>query len=158
GPKGNELSPRKISCGTARNSEATAPTRNAITTTCQPKNAPTIIIKSASPRPSASLPKPFSNKNLTARSSNVPPSAPPSPVNRPICQLPAGIHAGGGPQTGQGYSPGLTGPIIHHWFTAKPRAGSGIAWATAFGHGQGNATAKIRPISVPGRVIDSGIV
>src|SRR5439155_16308964 len=84
------------------NSAANAPTNSDITATCQPRNAPAIRSRSASPIPSASRPKPVSKSHLIDRTPSDPASAPITPLSSPIFQLPGGANSGVGPQNGHG--------------------------------------------------------
>src|SRR5260370_6852594 len=109
GPNGSELSRRTTTLITPNKSAGTTLRKNATTTGCQPRNAPAIIIRSASPKPRASLPSPMLNRKPTVRSIKVPTSMPASPVASPVSQLPPGAsQPGSGPQTGQGSKPALS--------------------------------------------------
>ena len=64
-------------------SETNDPTKSDMTTICQPRKAPLIIKRSASPMPRASRPKPVSKSHLVARTTSEPTSAPTTAVNSP---------------------------------------------------------------------------
>ncbi len=156
GPNGSVFSWNTTACTIAKPSVTSAPAKKATTTGCQPRNAPTIIIRSASPSPSASRPRPRLNTQRTPRSIQVPTSIPTSPVASPDRWLPSGIQSGSGPQTGHGYRPCPIsfGSASHH---CCPGGGTMPGMARLFGHGQGQRTAPINPRTVPNIVSGRGI-
>ena len=104
--------------------------------------------RSASPRPSASLPMPTSKSALTARTMPMPKAAPARLLSRPSCHDPAGAQSGNGPQTGQTISPcGMRGNAsgrIHGIVAAfAPRIDP------PDGQGHGKSVERTIPTSVP---------
>src|SRR5262249_1064761 len=130
---------------------------------CQPRKAPAIIIRSASPSPSPSTPRPTVKMKRTARSNTVPASIPSKPLANPVCQLPPlPNHSGKGHQKGHGCSPPTgsvpwkIGGAASKFQTGAP-GGSSSGACGWLGHGQGQMVPNAKPTNVPVNVTDSGI-
>ena len=136
--------PRRSASSTFSTSAANDPTNSESTATCQPRNAPAIINRSASPRPSASRPKPVSNSHLVARTTSDPTSAPTTAFNRPSFQLPGGAKSNVGPHTGHSCTPVGTFPMTSSRIHGMP-GGIAPAAAAGCGHGHGISAPPITP-------------
>ena len=124
---------------------------------CQPRKAPAIISKSASPRPRASRFIPASNRILIPRPIANPAAAPINPVISPIIGVPGAAQLGHGPQNGHIAMPlgidVLSDSSIHDLF-----AGSCRMSVVVFGNGHGKQTFRTTPSNVPKYVIGSGMI